>query len=123
MRGGQPARGGQAEGHRARSRDAARAGDSASQCSPGQQLHDEQADALVFDIVVHGHHVRMIEGGKEPGLLGEAAPDRGIVPETRRELLDRDPAVELPVLARDHHAHAALTQLFTDVVGGQRIAE
>ena len=98
-------------------------GDPAAQGPAGEELHDEQADALTFDEVVHRHHVRMVEGGQDLGLGRETAPDARVGREGLGQLLDRDPAAELPVLAGDHHAHAALAQFLADVIGGQRTAE
>ena len=65
----------------------------------------------------------MVEGGQDLGLGCETAPDARVGREGLGQLLDRDPAAELPVLAGDHDAHAALAQFPADLIGGQRAAE
>ena len=72
-------------------------GESLPDGSALQQLHDEEAHAFVFDIVVDRHDVRMLERRQQAGLADEPAPHRGVGGERTRELLDRHRSVELPV--------------------------
>ena len=123
MRRGQAAQAGERRRHRVRGGDAARVGDPAAQRPPGQEFHDEQAEAVAFDVVVHGHDMRVVERGQDLGLRREPAARGRVAREGGGQLLDGDPAAELAVLAGDHHSHAPLAQLVADVVGGQRVAQ
>jgi hypothetical protein len=118
VRGAEPARAGQRHRGRVRGGEAARGADAAAQRPPGQQLHHEQADAVAFDKIEHGHDMRMIERGQDAGLGGEPAPHGRIGREVRGKLLDGYLPVELPVLAGDHGPPGAPAQYVTDVISG-----
>src|SRR5215470_3960378 len=102
MRGAEPARAGQRHRDRVPRGEAAGGADAAAQRPPGKELHHEQADAVAFDEIEHGHDVRMIERGEDAGLRSEPAPHGRIGREVRGKLLDGYLPVELQVLAGDH---------------------
>ena len=89
----------------------------------GEHLHDEEAQPVLVDEVEHRDDVRMVEGGEEPRLLHEPDLDRRVLPEAEGKLLDGDGPAELAVLARDHDAHGAASELGADVVGRQRVRD
>jgi len=89
--------------------------------APGEELHHEQAEAVLFDEVVDRHDVGVVEGGQEPRLDGEAGPDRLVDGEGAGELLDGDVAAELAVLAGQDDTPAAPTELPADLIGGEGV--
>ena len=90
-----------------------------------QQLHDEQTQALVFDVVVDRHDVGMLQRGQQARLADEAAPHRGIGRERARELLDRNRAVKLTVACLEHDTPASAPDFPPNLVvrqgGGKQV--
>ncbi len=83
---------------------------------PRKLLHHQQAQAVPLHVVVDGDDVGVGHGRQHPGLGHEAGPDRRVRGQERRKLLDGDFAAELAVAPGAHHAEAATTELFADLV-------
>ena len=62
---------------------------------------------VVLAGLVDGDDARVLQGGGEPGLLQEAAPEPLVLGELRRDQLQRDGALEAEVGRPVHHAHPA----------------
>src|SRR6516225_2312138 len=76
----------------------------------GDQLHREEAMALVLMEAVDRCDVRMVEGGQDLGLPLEASESLGTLGERRREEFQRNLPVELGVSGAPDFAHASRPQ-------------
>ncbi len=85
-----------------------------------QALHDENAGVLVFDVVVDGHNVRVIDGRQHLCFDVEALAHRIRGHEIGRKKLDGDFPPEL-AMARSHdHSERASADLLTYLVSWER---
>jgi DNA-binding TFAR19-related protein (PDSD5 family) len=66
--------------------------------------------------------VRVVERGEKPGFALEAGEALRVLPQLRRQHLDRDLALELRVGGAIHLAHAARAQRAGDLVGAQALS-
>ncbi len=87
----------------------------AGQSPPCQQLHHDEAEAVVLDVVVDPDHMWMIKTGEQARLRGEAS---GGVLLRRGQHLDRDITFQLAMPARQHMREPAGTQPGAQLVMG-----
>ena len=74
------------------------------------QLHDHGLASVLFEHVVHGDDVRVVETGRSDRLSAEAFGDDSIGCERRLEPLDRHLAIEGEIDRQPHFGHAALRE-------------
>ena len=91
--------------------------------APGQQLHDEQAEAGVLHVVVDGDDVRMIQVRQHPRLAHEPVLHSRIGGERDGQLLDGHVPPELSVATAQHDPPRAPAELVADLVVGQRAGD
>ena len=89
------------------------------------ELHRDEDLAVVDPDVVHRDHVRVRELGEGPRLLEQSVAIATGLPAIGRgaalEELDRDLAIELRVVGREHHAHTSGAQPLQDDVPTDRL--
>jgi hypothetical protein len=68
----------------------------------GQELGDQERDALFLAPVEHAEHIGVIERGHRPSLGPKALQERGILGQRWLEQLDRHLPLERGVLRQEH---------------------
>ena len=86
-------------------------------------LHRDVRRAVVLEVVVHGDDVRMAQRAGDARLAQEALRERGVRRVERRQLLERDEAVEVGLAREVDHRHAAAADLAEDLVAADRLQD
>jgi hypothetical protein len=84
-------------------------------------LHRDVRRALVLEVIVHGHDVRVAQRARDTRLAHESLRERGIGRMERAELLERHEAVEVGLTGQEHQRHPAAAQLAEDLVATNRL--
>lgn len=85
-----------------------------------EPFHHQQVLALLPDVVVDGHDVRVVEAGQQPRLVLEALAHPRVFRHRVRQPFDRHGTPQLTVHTAVDDTHAALADLLTDGVLRQR---
>ncbi len=88
-----------------------------------EALHDERADAVVLDVVVHAHDVRMVERREQARLGGEPGAGRRVAQERGRQRLMATSRPSRDVPRGEHDGERAATQEAADLVARQGLRE
>ena len=86
---------------------------------PLEIVHGDEILIAVLTHLVRVHHVRMVELGRQPGLIQEHGQELGLAGELFAQLLDHHQLVETggPLIHAQHDArHASLPQLRNDAI-------
>ena len=94
-----------------------------SQRSALDEFHDDELLTAVFRDVVNDAHVRMVQGRGGLGLLHESCPLGFVDLFLTREKFQCNETFELRVLGLVHYTHAALGELFEDLVMRNDLAD
>ena len=86
-------------------------------------LHRDVRRAVVLEVVVHGDDVRMAQRAGHARLAQEALRERGVGGVERRQLLERDEAVEVGLAGEVDHRHAAAPDLAEDLVAADGLQD
>ena len=86
-------------------------------------LHRDVRRAGVLEVVVHGDDVGMAERSGHARLAQEALRERGVRRVERRQLLERDEAVEVGLAREVDHRHPAAPDLAEDLVAADRLQD
>jgi hypothetical protein len=86
-------------------------------------LHRDVGRPVVLEVVVHGDDVRVAQGAGDARLAQEPLRERGVRRVERRELLERDEAVEIGLAGEIDHRHATPPDLTEDLVAADRLQD
>jgi hypothetical protein len=88
-----------------------------------QKLHHDERTPLMLTDLVNGADARMIQRRSRPGFPAKALERLLVARNVIGKKLERNEPTELSVVGLVHHAHAATTQLFDDVVMRNGLAD
>ena len=89
--------------------------DRRAQRAPLDVLHRDVRDAVLLEVIVDGHDVRMIERARDAGLAHEPLR-RPLAPAGSAEFLERDVSVQVQLPREIDDRHAAAAELLEDLV-------
>ncbi len=89
-----------------------------AQGAAGQQFHDQQAGALMLDVVMDAYDVGMVEFGQDAGLGEEAGPQVRVAGRVEQHL-DCDVPADQPMPATEDQPIATAAEFAFDLVSGE----
>jgi hypothetical protein len=97
-------------------------GDDVLQVAAGNQLADDEREALVLAEVIYLEDIGVVQPRDRLGLLGEPLRERGVLCVKGGQHLDSHVPVEVGIVASEHGGHAAAPELLDDPVTAKTTA-